>query len=684
MGATFLDLFAAKVALELGVLPPDQGRAVLAEADQAGEGFLPRAERSGVAAEQLRLIDQGARRCLFLKGEDTYRRVLAQVAPGLSAEQVQGCARQAHQSQRRLGQALIEAGLLDEARDREIIARVQESMQREGQETVRGLRERGFEGIEAPSRMVATVAAQLARAAGPAARKTSRRQRKVSGRAPRHSETAASPRHSETASALDQARFGERGGAAVAEGTPQEPLPSPPPLPAFSALPPTPLPPLPTSGMETIGQAEVTAEMSAPSLPTELQGSGLEEKYQVARKLGEGGMGAVYLAYAKDDLSQHKPMALKVVRAGVSNERSKEAAARFKREILATSMCAHESIIEIYDANETRDGSYYMAMEYLEGEQLDEVLKREGKLPIPRLVELLEQVLLGMVAYHGANIVHRDIKPQNFRVWRDAAGRERLKIMDFGIARVLDAADSGMEEQFYKTISGKITGSPAYLSPESITDPDHVDQRADLYSLGITIYRLAANRLPFVAREASEFLPLHLYSKPPSLLEIAPDTPPALEAFYYKLLEKIPGQRYQTAEEALEVLRREVKPALGLGGALPPVTDPEVTEITTGQPAAAVEAPPGPAPAAADQDATIPPDFARKGPPADRAETTPPAPAQVQTARPVGTSGAPAASPRRGRGKVLLLVLLVLLLAGASGAYWAHSTGRLVIPGVPR
>ncbi|RMG11066.1 MAG: serine/threonine protein kinase [Planctomycetota bacterium] len=298
----------------------------------------------------------------------------------------------------------------------------------------------------------------------------------------------------------------------------------------------------------------------APSLPPALANTGLDEDYEILRKLGEGGMGVVYLA--RERKSERRTVALKVVQ---DSAKSKDAAERFKREILATSMCAHENIIEIYDAKETKDGSYYMAMEYLEGEELSDILKRERRIALPRLVDLLAQVLAGMEAMHQADIIHRDIKPHNFRITRGPDGREHLKIVDFGIARILGMDDAGLGEQIFTTMAGKITGSPAYIAPESITGSE-VDGRADLYSLGISIFRLATGRLPFVAREPSEYLPMHLYNKPPSLRSVLPEAPQELEDFVQKLLAKLPADRFQSAAEALEVLERVVRPAV-CGGA---------------------------------------------------------------------------------------------------------------------
>src|SRR5581483_3619184 len=154
------------------------------------------------------------------------------------------------------------------------------------------------------------------------------------------------------------------------------------------------------------------------------------------------------------------------------------------------------------------------------------------------------------------------------RVWRDAAtGRERLKIMDFGIARVRNAEEQ-FGDAFYKTMGGKITGSPAYIAPESITEPD-VDGRADLYSLGIACFRMVTGKLPFSCKDPMEYLPKHLYTKPPVPSEHTPGKgiTPELDRMILKLLEKRPESRYQTAAEVIEDLRKLVRPSLKNGAA---------------------------------------------------------------------------------------------------------------------
>lgn len=500
---SFLELFLAKATLEYRACPVDVVRGALQRAVPGGLGAALQA--GGLSPAAFAHLNQVARRCVYFKGEDTFLRLV--VAKGkLDGTAAEGYRRQAQQARGRIGATLVAAGVLSAEEDAQITAQVGAALEQEAARLCAALEARGYQGIEQPSKLLSAVAKAL--------------------------------------------------GPLPAESRPQALPPVPQPLPDLPAMPSLPSPgPLPDN-------PAAPASGGAADLPADLVGTGIEEKFRVERKLGEGGMGAVYLAYAKDDADGMQPMALKVARAVEGGQRSQEAGERFKREILATSMCGHENIIEIYDAGQTQDGSYYMAMECIEGEQLDETVAREGPLPVTRLVPLLDQALEGLAAVHEANIVHRDIKPQNFRLGRHPDGREFLKIMDFGIARVLDAEESGQGEQFFTTMATKITGSPAYLSPESITDPSSVDQRSDLYSLGISIYRVAVGRLPFVARKADQFLQLHLYSSPPSLRAAVPSTPPALEELYLKLLAKLPENRVQTAREALAWLRERVIPEL--------------------------------------------------------------------------------------------------------------------------
>jgi len=546
VGTTFLDLLRAKVAIQLSLIDPSGAQDALREVD-GGKQFLALLQKD--ARER---VEEYARRCHTLKGESFYLRFLREkgAVPEETLHPILWEVRQS-KSGDTLGQTLVARGMIDLAVHQDLSQRANQQLDNDDVQITQRYRERGYVGVERSSQTVVQVISE-----GEA------RRNKNSGNG---DQTVVAP----------------------------APLPTPAPLPASPHFPPP--APLPTPTPVSAGGGEMTAALAPPSsVPDELVKTGLAEKYDIIRKAGEGGMGAVYLAFSKDDPEHEQPLALKVV---LDVAKSKDAAARFKREILATSFCAHETIIEIHDAAPTDDGSYYMAMEYIEGEELADIIKAEGPLAIPRMVRLLDQALQGLQAAHEANIVHRDIKPQNFRIAKRADGSEQLKLVDFGIARVLDAADSGAGDQFFKTMGGKITGSPAYIAPESITEPE-IDQRADLYSLGITIFRVVTGRLPFVAKAPTEYLPMHLYQKPPKLREVLPTAPEALEFMVDKLLAKVADQRYQSAAEALAFLREHVWPAVIPDEPVPgsPQAEAAAAAAAAGPPPAAPPPPDLPAP----------------------------------------------------------------------------------------
>ncbi len=292
--------------------------------------------------------------------------------------------------------------------------------------------------------------------------------------------------------------------------------------------------------------------------PNPLNGTGLETKYIPEKELGRGGMGAVYLAH---EIDGGRKVALKLI---LDAQKSADAVARFKREILATAMVDHDNVIHIWDAGETQDGAYFMAMESVPGEELADILEKRGALELKRCVHILDQILLGLESVHRGGVVHRDIKPENFRIFRDEkkGGIERVKIMDFGIARLLNK-DSQFKDQIHQTMTGFITGSPAYIAPESVANPD-VDQRADLYSLGISLYYMLCGKLPFEAKRPTDYLQMHLCETPPPLRQVNPKVPAELEAIVNKLLEKEPEDRYQNAEQVINDLNAKVHPVLGL------------------------------------------------------------------------------------------------------------------------
>lgn len=351
----------------------------------------------------------------------------------------------------------------------------------------------------------------------------------------------------------------------------------PAPVPPPSAPPPPLEPPPPMSGSgikaaKPVAAPQTEAKPSAETRPVEEKAlKGPKKKpelpdvgekigvYEIVKKLGEGGMGVVYAVKAPD---REEALALKVMRTAGG-----DALARFKREILATSFISHPNVIEIYDAGED-GGLQFMAMELVKGEELRDVIKREGKLELPRALAVTRQILSALAATHRAKVIHRDVKPENFMVL-ERDGKDFLKMMDFGIARIIDQPEE-ISEKIFRTMQGKFSGSARYTSPESITE-DEIDGRADLYMVGLILFELLTGRLPFDGEKAMDFIKAQLHKKPLSLASQDPALaePKSLQRFVSRLLEKDREKRFQKAEEALAFLTEIVLEDLEGGGGAP-------------------------------------------------------------------------------------------------------------------
>jgi eukaryotic-like serine/threonine-protein kinase len=259
-------------------------------------------------------------------------------------------------------------------------------------------------------------------------------------------------------------------------------------------------------------------------------------RYRIMRKLGSGGMADVYLA---EDEELGRRVAIKILNDRHAND--EQFVERFRREAKNAAGLSHPNIVSIYDRGEA-EGTYYIAMEYLDGRSLKELVVARGPLPIPDSIEATRQVLSALRFAHRKGVVHRDIKPHN--VMADADGR--LKVTDFGIAR---AGVSQMTE------AGSIIGTAQYLSPEQARGAA-VDQRSDLYSIGIVLYEMLTGQVPFTGESPVEIAMKHLSDapRPPSLLR--PDISPDLDMVVLRALAKNPEDRFQTAEEMDEELQR--------------------------------------------------------------------------------------------------------------------------------
>jgi serine/threonine protein kinase/formylglycine-generating enzyme required for sulfatase activity len=296
-----------------------------------------------------------------------------------------------------------------------------------------------------------------------------------------------------------------------------------------------------------------------------LIGQTIGDRYHLISKIGEGGMGAVYLA--KHTLMAKK-IAVKILHPYLIG--SLESMERFKREMRAASRFTHKNVIQIYDAGESKGRIFYMAMEFVEGEDLEDCIQRDGAMPLVKALPLMMQILSAIDDAHKKGIVHRDLKAGNVMLTKDREGRDQAKIMDFGIAKILEQASdrsdrpsTGGDLQTFKTAQGVVTGTPQYMSPEQAAG-EKLDHRTDIYSLGVIFYEMIMGRLPFLSNTPVGYLGKHIVEPPPSFKEVRPDlgVPRAMEKIIMKSLEKRRKDRYQTAGSMLKDIQKKVLPSL--------------------------------------------------------------------------------------------------------------------------
>jgi serine/threonine-protein kinase len=267
-------------------------------------------------------------------------------------------------------------------------------------------------------------------------------------------------------------------------------------------------------------------------------------RYQVHKKLGEGGMGTVYLA---EQMSVGRKVALKLLQGSYATD--EEFIGRFRREARLAASLSHPNIVTLYDFDQADDGSLFIAMEYLPGQKLSDVIRRDGPLEIRRASRLALQIAEGLGAAHRAGVIHRDIKPDNIMVVGQN-GLEEIKLMDFGIARLRDGASTTQ-----LTRSGLIMGTPAYMAPEQ-AEGTEVSEKTDIYALGIVLYEMLSGTVPFKASTPAAVLVKQIQEAPVPLRKLRRDLPAALERTIMQALEKQPDRRQRNADEVADQLNK--------------------------------------------------------------------------------------------------------------------------------
>ncbi|NJK88275.1 MAG: serine/threonine protein kinase [Myxococcales bacterium] len=275
-----------------------------------------------------------------------------------------------------------------------------------------------------------------------------------------------------------------------------------------------------------------------------LLGSVLAGKYRIAQKIGEGGMGAVYLATQEP---MDRKVAVKVLLAKLAEDEI--AVRRFEQEARAISRMQHTNTVTIYDFGRTTeddgDERLYIVMEYLKGKTLTQVLRKDGQLEGPRAARIVRQVCASLADAHAAGIIHRDLKPDNIFLTEVGGDRDWVKVLDFGVAKLADSEAAGTLTQ-----TGMIFGTPKYMSPEQ-AEGKPLDHRADIYALGVVLFELLTGRPPFVADTPVGLLLKHIQESPPAFSKLRPDLQidARLEAIVRRALSKMADARYASAGE---------------------------------------------------------------------------------------------------------------------------------------
>ena len=279
----------------------------------------------------------------------------------------------------------------------------------------------------------------------------------------------------------------------------------------------------------------------------------LDGQFRILQKIGSGGMGSVYKS---SQPSMNRMVAVKILHPKLANRR--DLVSRFRREASAMSHLSHPNTVKVFNYGELEDGSLYIVMEFLEGKNLHQTVRKGGPLPYERALPILIQVCGALDEAHRKGIIHRDLKPENIFLHDDPLGKaDYAKVLDFGLAKVTEREMH--PGSIILTQEGMVFGTPEFMSPEQAQGKT-LDARSDIYSLAVILYEALTGKLPFDAKTPMEFIQHHVASKPIDLNDriAGKSFPPALAAAIAKAIAKKPEDRFQTAAEFAAALQQVV------------------------------------------------------------------------------------------------------------------------------
>ncbi len=282
----------------------------------------------------------------------------------------------------------------------------------------------------------------------------------------------------------------------------------------------------------------------------------LDGQFQILQKIGSGGMGAVYKAAQP---AMNRMVAVKILHPKLTNR--KDLVSRFRREARAMSHLTHPNTVKVFLYGDLDDGSLYIVMEYLDGKNLNQVVRKEGPLPIERAIPVLIQVCGALQEAHLQGIIHRDLKPENIFLSNNGGLKDYPKVLDFGLAKVTER--EMRPGSIMLTQEGMVFGTPEFMSPEQAQGKP-LDARSDIYSLAVILYEVLTGKLPFDARTPMEYIQMHVTRPPIPIDERVPGRrfPDGFDSVMRKALEKRPEDRYGSAADFAQAL----KPYAGMAG----------------------------------------------------------------------------------------------------------------------